>query len=79
MYSPLRPSRSLLDFPQIVLTSYLLTKSLGDCLPEEAIADCLPEEAIAVPGVCKLTAKSAFMVVLSLVTSAAYLGCKPVS
>jgi hypothetical protein len=53
-----------------VLTSYLLSKSLGDCLPEEAIP---------VPGICKLTAKSAFMVVLSLVTSAAYLGCKPIS
>jgi hypothetical protein len=45
-----------------------------------SFGDCLPEEEVPGPGVkltnCKLTAKSALMIVLSLATSAAYFGCK---
>ncbi len=56
--------------PQIVLAAYFLSMSFGDCLPEEGVTG---------PGVkltnCKLTAKSALMIVLSLATSAAYFGC----
>jgi hypothetical protein len=45
-----------------------------------SFGDCLPEEGVPGPKVkltnCKLTAKSALMIVLSLATSAAYFGCK---
>jgi hypothetical protein len=60
------PNRALCDLPQLILAAYFLSKSFGDCLPEEAANEILA---------CKLTAKSAFMIVLSLATSAAYFGC----
>ncbi len=78
---PVGPNRALCDLPQIILAAYFLSKSFGDCLPEEGVP---------VPGVCKLTtnfliearfnnckltAKSALMILLSLATSAAYFGC----
>ncbi len=46
--------------------------SFGDCLPEEGV----PGRGVCKLTNCKLTAKSALMVVLSLATSAAYFGCK---
>jgi hypothetical protein len=50
-----------------MLTTYFLSQSFGDCLPSEGPP----------PGIrkCMLTAKSALMVVLSLVTSSVYFGC----
>ena len=44
--------------------------SFGDCLPEEEV----PGLGVKLTN-CKLTAKSALMIVLSLATSAAYFGC----
>jgi hypothetical protein len=49
------------------LKAYFLSKSFGDCLPEEGV----PVKY----GACKLTGSSAFMTVLSLATSAALFGC----
>ncbi len=62
-----RPYRALWDLPQIILTTYFLSCSFGDCLPEEGVALGMDK--------CKLTPKSALTVVLSLVTSAVYFGC----
>ena len=61
------PNRALCDLPQIILAAYFLSKSFGDCLPEEGV----PVKY----GACKLTASSALTIVLSLATSAAYFGC----
>ena len=72
----LRMDRTLArhDLPQLVLTTYFLKQSFGDCL----VADKSDYTAImSVVQSCQLTDAAAFMVILSLVTSACYLGCAP--
>ena len=63
-------NRALCDLPQIILAAYFLSRSFGDCLPEEGVPGPRVEHAN-----CKLTSKSALMIILSLATSAAYFGC----
>jgi hypothetical protein len=65
------PNRALCDLPQIILAAYFLSKSFGDCLPEEGV----PGRGVCKLANCKLTSKSALMIILSLATSAAYFGC----
>ena len=70
------PNLARHDLPQLVLTTYFLKQSFGDCL----VADKSDYTAImSVVQSCQLTDGAAFMVILSLVTSACYFGCERLS
>ena len=66
-------SRTLRDLPQIVLAAYFLKRSFGDCLVANKSVPV--GEIMSVVQNCQLTENAAFMVVMSLMTSAVYLGC----
>jgi hypothetical protein len=61
------------DLPQLGLTTYFLKQSFGDCLVADKSAGC----AVVTSALqrCQLAEDAAFMVTLSLVTSACYFGC----
>ena len=65
--------RTLRDLPQIVLAAYFLKRSFGDCLIANKSVPVA--EILSVVQNCQLTENAAFMVVMSLMTSAVYLGC----
>ncbi len=66
-------TRTLRDLPQIVLAAYFLKRSFGDCLVANKSVPV--GEIMSVVQNCQLTENAAFMVVMSLMTSAVYLGC----
>jgi hypothetical protein len=73
------PNRALFDLPQTIFQAYFLSMSFRDCLPQPTClsmeAECQQQYFLKLTATCKLNADSALMILLSLATSTAFLGC----